>query len=60
MKTIKEQIMKIEICERVDEYADEVEYVVLINGKVAYASWQLASAYEYADHYYGTNFGKEK
>lgn len=32
MKTIKKQVFEIEICERVNEHADEVEYVVVING----------------------------
>lgn len=60
MKKIAEQIYKIEICERVNEYKDEVEYVVLINGDEAYTTWQLESAYHYANFYYNTNFGKEK
>lgn len=60
MKTIKKQVFEIEICERVNEHADEVEYVVVVNGDEVYSTWQLESAYHYANFYYNTNFGKEK
>lgn len=60
MKTIAEQTMKIEICEEINEYADEVVYEVWVNDKEEYNTWQLAGAYEFANHYYGTNFGEEK
>lgn len=62
MKTIKEIEIHhdIVVFEKIDELADEVVYPIYDNGKEIYQAWRLADAYDYIDHYYGTNLKGEE